>query len=67
MWITGKGERYARNVLRKIRLLHAKDRHQAVTIAEVSAYLKIPEKDIFNVINRIKPDFTARSSEWPSA
>ena len=33
-FITGRSERYAREVIRDIRLLHGKDKHQVITIAE---------------------------------
>lgn len=65
MWITGKGERYARKVMSAIRALHGKQRHQPVTIAEASAYLGIPYEDVFNIINRIKPDRPDPNSPTP--
>jgi hypothetical protein len=56
IWITGKGEAYAREVMRDIRLLHGKERHQPVTIAEACDYLRLPYQEVFNMINRIKND-----------
>ncbi|MGK4568706.1 hypothetical protein [Flavobacterium sp. 3HN19-14] len=44
--ITGKGERYSREVIRKIKLLNNKASHQLVTIHELSTYLGLEEKDV---------------------
>jgi hypothetical protein len=54
IWITGRTGRYAREVMRDIRLLHHKERHQHATIAEACSYLGLPYHDVFNMINRIK-------------
>lgn len=63
IWITGKSESYARDVLRDIRLLHRKERHQLVTIAEACTYLGLSYQEVFNAINRIKPDFTSNNTK----
>lgn len=51
-WITGKSERYAREVIRDIKLLHKKDKHQLVTISEACDYLGLPYEDVFLMINK---------------
>lgn len=50
-WITGKGERYSRDILRDIKLLHKKEKHQLVTIQEFCDYLGLPYEDVFKMIN----------------
>ena len=54
IWITGRSERYAQEVMRDMRLMYHKDRHQHVTIAEACDYLGLPYEDVFNMINGIK-------------
>ena len=51
-WITGKSERYAREVIRDIKLLRKKKKHQLVTIAEACDYLGLPYEDVFLMINK---------------
>jgi len=51
-WLTGKSERYAREVIRDIKLLRKKERHQLVTIAEACDYLGLPYQDVFLMINK---------------
>ncbi|MFL0352396.1 hypothetical protein [Xanthomarina sp. GH4-25] len=51
-FITGKGDRYARDVIRDIKLLHKKDKHQLVTIREACDYLGLPYQDVFLMINK---------------
>ncbi|WMI69859.1 hypothetical protein [Mangrovimonas sp. YM274] len=51
-WLTGKGERSARELIRDIKLLHHKDKHQLVTIKEFCEYTGLPYDDVFNVINQ---------------
>jgi hypothetical protein len=53
--ITGRSERYGREVLRDIRLLHGKDKHQVVTIAEACDYLGLPYTEVFKMINGRMP------------
>ncbi|WP_223033966.1 hypothetical protein [Hanstruepera marina] len=50
-FITGRSERYAREVIRDIRLLHGKDKHQVITIAEACDYLGLPYAEVFKMIN----------------
>ncbi len=52
-WLTGKSERYARSVIRDIKLLKKKQKHQLVTIAEACEYLGLPYDEVFNRINGI--------------
>ena len=65
MRITGKSESYARDVMKKIRLLHFKQSHQLVTISEACDYLGLSYQEVFNAINRIKPDFSGNNSQLP--
>lgn len=51
IWLTGRSERYARAVIKDIKLLHHKERHQLVTIAEACEYLGLPYDDVFKMIN----------------
>ena len=50
--LTGKGERYARYVLRDIKLLHKKQKHQLVTIKEACDYLGLPYEEVFELLNK---------------
>lgn len=54
VWITGKSETYAREILREIRLLNHKQKHHLVTIEEFCDHLGLPHKEVYNMINRIK-------------
>jgi len=56
VWITGKSETYAREILRDIRLLLHKESHQLVTIDEFCDYLGLPHRKVHNMINRIKDE-----------
>lgn len=49
--ITGKSERQCRNILKDIKLLLKKEKHQLVTIDELANYLAIDREIIINVIN----------------
>lgn len=49
--ITGKSERQCRNILKDIKLLLKKEKHQLVTIDELANYLAIDRQIIINVIN----------------
>mgnify|MGYP001798540458 CR=1 FL=1 len=51
-WITGKSERYAREILRDIRLLHKKKKHQLITISEACDYLGLPYDQVCEMLNR---------------
>lgn len=55
MFITGRSERYARDVLKDIRLLHQKSKHQLITISEFCEYIGLPYEEVFNMINKISP------------
>ena len=50
-WITGKSPRCSREIVKDIKLLHKKKRHQLVTINEFCDYMGLPFEDIFNMIN----------------
>lgn len=49
--LTGRSESYARELLKDIRLLLKKERHQFVTIAEFCEHTGLPFEDVFNQIN----------------
>ena len=53
-WITGKSPRCAREIIRDIKLLHLKSKHQLVTIEEFCDYMGLPYTVVFNMINKIK-------------
>ena len=42
MRITGKGERYGRKILKKIKLKYSKEEHQYVTLEEFARYTGLP-------------------------
>lgn len=44
--ITGKGERQSREIIKQIKLLKNKTKHQVVTIQELSEYLGLNPADI---------------------
>ena len=53
-WITGKSPRCAREILRDIKLLHHKQKHQLVTIKEFCDYMGLPYSEVYEMINTIK-------------
>lgn len=53
-WITGKSPRCAREIIRDIKLLHKKKKHQLVTIKEFCEYMDLPFGEVFNMINNVK-------------
>jgi len=42
--LTGKSERYCRDLVAKIKKLHDKDKHQPVTIEEFCHYMKLNQE-----------------------
>ena len=54
VWITGKSARCAREIVRDIKLLHKKKKHQLVTIKEFCDYMGLPFNEVFNMINNVK-------------
>ena len=46
--ITGKGQRQCREIINQIKKLHHKEKHQQITIYELSAYLGVQ-------VERIQP------------
>ena len=46
MLITGKSERYSREIIKKIKLANNKQKHQLVTVQEFCTYMNIPEESI---------------------
>ncbi|PNQ72116.1 hypothetical protein C1T31_13510 [Hanstruepera neustonica] len=53
IFLTGRSESYARDLLRDIRLLHKKERFQVVTITEFCDYLGLPYDTVYKSINGI--------------
>jgi len=43
--LTGRTDRYARTVMRALRLKHKKQKHQLVSLRELCEYLGIPEQE----------------------
>ncbi len=54
VFITGRSASYARELIRDIRFLHKKQRHQVVTIWEFCDYMGLPFDDVFKQINGLK-------------
>ena len=50
MLLTGRSERYARTLLRKIKTKLKKEEHQLLTITELSAYFGISQEEICKII-----------------
>lgn len=50
--LTGKSERQSRNILRDIKLLLKKEKHQVVTFEELAKYLGIDRELVINVIKK---------------
>ena len=55
VWLTGRNERYAREVIKDIKLLHRKERHQLVTIKEFCDFMGLPYDEVFAIINKASP------------
>ena len=51
---TGKSERQSRNILRDIKLLLKKEKHQLVTIDELAKYLGIDRELVINVVKKTR-------------
>lgn len=48
--ITGKSERQSRNIIMKIRQLHNKQKHQAITVEEFCSYMGINPASVMQVL-----------------
>lgn len=48
--ITGKSERQSRNIIMKIRELHNKQKHQAITVDEFCSYMGINLERVMQVL-----------------
>jgi hypothetical protein len=46
--LTGRTDRYARNVMQKIRQRHGKTKDQLVSVSELAAYLGLPLEDVIS-------------------
>jgi hypothetical protein len=46
MFITGKSERQARNIINDIKAYFGKEKHQVVTVNELCEYLGLKEEEI---------------------
>ena len=51
--ILGKSVITARRLIRTIKDVHKKEKHQAVTIREFCDYMDMPYEDVFNMVNNI--------------
>lgn len=52
MLLTGKSERYSRNLLRKIKIKLNKESHQLLTINELSTYFGISVEDVKSILKQ---------------
>ena len=52
--ILGKSQTYAQKLIRTMKDVYQKKRHQAVTIREFCEYMGLPYDDVFNSINRVE-------------
>ncbi|MBC5833791.1 hypothetical protein G6N05_02730 [Flavobacterium sp. F372] len=50
MFITGKSERQARNIINDIKAYFGKEKHQMVTVKELCEYLGLKEEEIIGYI-----------------
>jgi hypothetical protein len=48
--ITGRGERHARGLIRKVKQAYGKDAHQFLTIDEFCDYSGLKKEDILSII-----------------
>jgi hypothetical protein len=46
MIITGRSERYSRNLLNKVKASYSKEKHQLITISEFCKYMGFEEKNV---------------------
>lgn len=51
MVITGKSERYSREILRKIKALHNKQKHQLVSVAEFCDFIGLNTDEVEQKLN----------------
>jgi hypothetical protein len=51
MVITGKSERYSREILRKIKTLHNKQKHQLVSVAEFCDFIGLNTDEVEQKLN----------------
>lgn len=52
--ILGKSPQTAQALLRTIKHVHGKKKHQSVTIKEFCDYQDLPFEEVFNMVNKIK-------------
>lgn len=48
--LTGRSERYSRDLVAKIKKLNDKDKHQPVTIEEFCVYMKLNQEVVWRVL-----------------
>jgi hypothetical protein len=60
--VLGKAPSTAQTLLRTIKDALGKKKHQPVTIKEFCVYKDLPYEDIFNMINKIKPQDDKKST-----
>lgn len=49
-WITGKSDRQSRDIISRIKKLHSKQKHQAVTVTEFCNYMGLDKEEISQYI-----------------
>ncbi|MGV8813810.1 MAG: hypothetical protein ACOH2D_06830 [Gelidibacter sp.] len=52
--ILGKSQTHAQTLLRTMKDVYNKKKHQAVTIREFCEYMALPFDDVFNMVNGIE-------------
>lgn len=50
MQLTGKSERYSREILRKIKNLHKKEKHQLVSVQEFCDFIGLNSEEVESVL-----------------
>jgi len=49
--ITGKSDRYGRKILKKIRAMNGKQKHQPVSLVEFCKYMGLKEEEVSKYLN----------------
>ncbi len=63
--ILGKSQSNAQNIVRNIKYIYEKKKHQPITIREFCDYMDFPYQDVFDMINAKKPTVASTSSLEP--
>ncbi|RSK40501.1 MULTISPECIES: hypothetical protein [Mangrovimonas] len=60
--IIGKSQTTAQTLVRTIKDIHEKEKHQALTIREFCDYMGLDYQEVFNMINNIKTNNDKQSA-----